>query len=111
MTTSILIFLTCAFLAVDGAPMAGPTYPKTDDGRCKVGMTFAGLDDALDGDYMTFLSSARSGLGPSPGNATNLRLAYTAELYYNHSEAGSNSYGCYEFGGWGKPGKPSKRQM
>merc|ERR1711934_125584 len=93
-----------------GVPM-GSEYPNDDGLRCKVGLSLGGFDDTLDGDYMMFLKASRSGLGPKPSNTTNLRLAYTTELYYNQSEAGGNSYGCYEFGGWGKPGGCSKADI
>ena len=105
------LLLVCAMAAVHGATVeiSSPTYPKSDNARCKVGLTLSDLDETLDGDYMTV--GGRAAYGPEPSNTTNLRLAYTAELPYNHSEAGGNSYGCYQFGGWGKPGGCSEADI
>ena len=97
--TLLLLALACCA----GVALCSPdAYPATDDGRCKVGLTFLGLGDALDGDFMTF------GFAPrffGSANHSDLLLAYTWTMpNLNRSRYGGDSFGCDEFGGWGPQG-------
>lgn len=84
------------------------TYPDSDDGRCKVGLTFTGLGQ-LDGDYMGFERAGRSYYRDGFEAGHILQLAYTYSMpNLNHSFYGGNSFGCDEFKGWGPPGGCSK---